>query len=148
MALKCSNGLFPKPRMYLNLLTSIRFLKNLRTSPKKGTYDDFIHATSSKVLWRSVFVILYLCDVLLIILMFSSPTFTGEPGLVLGIAGHSMKRLKKTVIFICVSRIIRKFAPHLAIGLWCNGNTTDSGPVIPSSNLGSPTKIKAHRIFL
>ena len=26
------------------------------------------------------------------------------------------------------------------IGLWCNGNTTDSGPVIPSSNLGSPTR--------
>ncbi len=27
-----------------------------------------------------------------------------------------------------------------SIGLWCNGNTTDSGPVIPSSNLGSPTE--------
>lgn len=26
-----------------------------------------------------------------------------------------------------------------AIGLWCNGNTTDSGPVIPGSNPGSPT---------
>ncbi len=26
------------------------------------------------------------------------------------------------------------------IGLWCNGNTTDSGPVIPGSNPGSPTK--------
>ena len=25
------------------------------------------------------------------------------------------------------------------IGLWCNGNTTDSGPVIPGSNPGSPT---------
>ena len=27
-----------------------------------------------------------------------------------------------------------------AIGLWCNGNTTDSGPVILGSNPGSPTK--------
>ena len=26
------------------------------------------------------------------------------------------------------------------IGLWCNGNTTDSGPVIPGSNPGIPTK--------
>ena len=30
------------------------------------------------------------------------------------------------------------------IGLWCNGNTTDSGPVIPGSNPGSPTK---HQLF-
>lgn len=27
------------------------------------------------------------------------------------------------------------------IGLWCNGNTTDSGPVIPGSNPGSPTNL-------
>ena len=26
------------------------------------------------------------------------------------------------------------------IGIWCNGNTTDSGPVIPGSNPGSPTQ--------
>ena len=26
------------------------------------------------------------------------------------------------------------------IGLWCNGNTTDSGPVFPGSNPGSPTE--------
>ena len=25
-------------------------------------------------------------------------------------------------------------------GLWCNGNTTDSGPVVPGSNPGSPTQ--------
>lgn len=25
-------------------------------------------------------------------------------------------------------------------GIWCNGNTTDSGPVIPGSNPGIPTK--------
>ena len=24
-------------------------------------------------------------------------------------------------------------------GIWCNGNTTDSGPVIPGSNPGIPT---------
>ena len=27
------------------------------------------------------------------------------------------------------------------IGIWCNGNTTDSGPVIPGSNPGSPTNL-------
>ena len=26
------------------------------------------------------------------------------------------------------------------IGLWCNGNTTDSGPVFPGSSPGSPTR--------
>ena len=26
------------------------------------------------------------------------------------------------------------------IGIWCNGNTTDSGPVIPGSNPGIPTR--------
>lgn len=26
------------------------------------------------------------------------------------------------------------------IGIWCNGNTTDSGPVIPGSSPGIPTK--------
>ena len=29
-------------------------------------------------------------------------------------------------------------------GLWCNGNITDSGPVVPGSNPGSPTKQTAH----
>ena len=27
------------------------------------------------------------------------------------------------------------------IGLWCNGNTADSGPAFPGSSPGSPTKI-------
>lgn len=27
----------------------------------------------------------------------------------------------------------------LDFGLWCNGNTTDSGPVFPGSNPGIPT---------
>ena len=26
------------------------------------------------------------------------------------------------------------------IGLWCNGNTADSGPAFPGSSPGSPTK--------
>ena len=26
------------------------------------------------------------------------------------------------------------------IGIWCNGNTTDSGPVIPGSSPGIPTQ--------
>ena len=30
-----------KPHKDLNLVTSIRFQKNLRTSPKKLTYDNF-----------------------------------------------------------------------------------------------------------
>ncbi len=29
------------------------------------------------------------------------------------------------------------------IGIWCNGNTTDSGPVIPGSNPGIPTANRA-----
>jgi len=36
--------------MVLKLLTSICFLKNLRTSPKKLTYDNFANAASPKVL--------------------------------------------------------------------------------------------------
>ena len=35
----------------------------------------------------------------------------------------------------------RKTEMQCLIGLWCNGNTTDSGPVIPGSNPGSPTKL-------
>ena len=27
------------------------------------------------------------------------------------------------------------------IGIWCNGNTTDSGPVIPGSSPGIPTSL-------
>ncbi len=34
------------------------------------------------------------------------------------------------------------FAPSRTnIELWCNGNTTDSGPVIPGSSPGSSTKV-------
>ena len=35
------------------------------------------------------------------------------------------------------------FAPSKNNGLWCNGNTTDSGPVILGSNPGSPAKKEA-----
>ena len=34
----------------------------------------------------------------------------------------------------------RKTEMKCSIGLWCNGNTTDSGPVIPGSSPGIPTK--------
>ena len=29
---------------------------------------------------------------------------------------------------------------HRNIGIWCNGNTADSGPAFPGSNPGIPTK--------
>ena len=32
-------------------------------------------------------------------------------------------------------------------GIWCNGNTTDSGPVIPGSSPGIPTTLKSKLIF-
>ena len=32
-------------------------------------------------------------------------------------------------------------------GIWCNGNTTDSGPVIPGSSPGIPTTSKSKLIF-
>ena len=32
-----------------------------------------------------------------------------------------------------------KMTPFADIGIWCNGNTTDSGPVIPGSSPGIPT---------
>ena len=47
---------------------------------------------------------------------------------------------RKEIIFYFCSVKTATAARRSNIGLWCNGNTTDSGPVIPSSNLGSPTK--------
>ena len=43
------------------------------------------------------------------------------------------------------SRKSRTFAPHLKLvcaffGVWCNGNTADSGPAFPGSSPGTPTK--------
>ena len=39
---------------------------------------------------------------------------------------------------------IEEVAPQ--IGLWCNGNTADSGPAFPGSSPGSPTKKEPHTI--
>ena len=48
---------------------------------------------------------------------------------------------------LCMSGKSGIFAPLFKnSGLWCNGNTTDSGPVIPGSNPGSPTKKAANVI--
>ena len=44
----------------------------------------------------------------------------------------------------CISAKVSIFATAKqkcwGIGVWCNGNTTDSGPVIPGSNPGIPTE--------
>ena len=45
---------------------------------------------------------------------------------------------KKIAISFAVKEKRLTFA--LAIGLWCNGNTTDSGPVIHGSSPCNPTK--------
>ena len=61
------------------------------------------------------------------------------------------KKWRKNLV---VSRITPTFAavierasgmPQIiqAIGVWCNGNTTDSGPVFPGSSPGTPTKAAA-----
>ena len=44
--------------------------------------------------------------------------------------------LKK--LYLC---IVKQKMTHtrFSFGLWCNGNTTDSGPVFPGSSPGSPT---------
>ena len=40
------------------------------------------------------------------------------------------------------------FASQLSNGLWCNGNTADSGPAFPGSSPGSPTKKRIlHRVL-
>ena len=41
--------------------------------------------------------------------------------------------------FLVRIRVAQPKIPIL-IGLWCNGNTADSGPAFPGSNPGSPTK--------
>ena len=52
--------------------------------------------------------------------------------------------VKKIAEFFLVYRNLCIFATAkqkrvVFIGLWCNGNTSDSGPDVPSSSLGSPT---------
>ena len=72
---------------------------------------------------------------------------TGRKPLFLGKNQKKCNFLKKNSQNIC--SVIEK--PYLCsvknkesgwqkeIGLWCNGNTTDSGPVFPGSSPGSPT---------
>ena len=35
-----------------------------------------------------------------------------------------------------------------SIGIWCNGNTADSGPAFPGSSPGIPTKRNANRLIM
>ena len=39
----------------------------------------------------------------------------------------------------------RKRGKTFFIGLWCNGNTADSGPAFPGSSPGSPTPLKQRK---
>src|SRR5574344_1077881 len=48
---------------------------------------------------------------------------------------------KKMCMNVCVLEKSSNFAAeNKTLGIWCNGNTTDSGPVIPGSSPGIPTK--------
>ncbi len=52
---------------------------------------------------------------------------------------------KKVATFVCSSKKSRTFAHAIErqrianLGIWCNGNTTDSGPVILGSSPSIPT---------
>ena len=46
------------------------------------------------------------------------------------------KKFAKNLQF---QKIVVPLQPETDNGLWCNGNTTDSGPVFLGSNPGSPT---------
>ena len=49
---------------------------------------------------------------------------------------------KKIAEMFAIPKLFVSLHPQTKfIGLWCNGNTTDSGPVIPGSNPGSPTNL-------
>ena len=41
-------------------------------------------------------------------------------------------------VFACIKNVVSLQRQNKNNGLWCNGNTTDSGPVILGSNPGSP----------
>ncbi len=43
-------------------------------------------------------------------------------------------------MYFCMRLMGDKIPTNTDIGIWCNGNTTDSGPVIPGSSPGIPTK--------
>ena len=47
---------------------------------------------------------------------------------------------KKNAKTICFTKKSSTFASQLSLGLWCNGNTADSGPAFPGSSPGSPTE--------
>ncbi len=50
--------------------------------------------------------------------------------------------MKKLEIFFAIPKKLCNFAPaNKTFGLWCNGNTADSGPAFPGSNPGSPTTL-------
>ena len=51
---------------------------------------------------------------------------------------HFFKQKKSKIV--CFTKKRCTFASQLSIGLWCNGNTADSGPAFPGSSPGSPTK--------
>ena len=54
--------------------------------------------------------------------------------------GKNFGDTKKSCTFAPANEIINdSSAKH--IGIWCNGNTTDSGPVIPGSSPGIPTSL-------
>ena len=40
----------------------------------------------------------------------------------------------------------REFSSKKLIGVWCNGNTADSGPAFPGSSPGTPTKKKIAKL--
>ena len=55
---------------------------------------------------------------------------------------------KKQPSLLPMSENMRTFAAQFRrIGVWCNGNTADSGPAFPGSNPGTPTK-ERQRAFL
>ena len=47
------------------------------------------------------------------------------------------------IVFACIKNVVSLQRQNKNNGLWCNGNTTDSGPVILGSNPGSPAKKEA-----
>ena len=51
---------------------------------------------------------------------------------------------KKNGKTICITKKSCTFASQMSLGLWCNGNTADSGPAFPGSSPGSPTERFPH----
>ena len=42
----------------------------------------------------------------------------------------------------------REFYSKQHFGVWCNGNTADSGPAFPGSSPGTPTNKNANRLII